>query len=148
MSTVRTLLCMIFVSWWFVGCQKPVSKKQISEPVVNDSSYRAIEELQAKLYDIPFPIDAEHITLISHPEELPQTCALSCQVATSTQEDLQSLYHSEMERMGWKELSFVATDHEIVACFQKPTRCATLVVQEGATSTLVKLFVQQSEPEV
>lgn len=147
MSTLRTLICMMFVSLWFVGCQKPLSKKQILKPAVNDTSTQVVEELQAKLYDIPFPIDAHEIKLISHAEDLPQTCALSCSTTTSSQDDLEELYHSEMERLGWKELSFVSTENETVAFFQKPTRSATVVVQRAHAQNAVKIFVQQSDQQ-
>lgn len=139
-KTLHAFVCIVVLV--VSGCKKPVAVVYENKPAIDEQREYLIDQLQAKLYDIPFPLASEKVRLISDPSYLPHTCTFMSQTLLS-HDDLVTLYHTEMERLGWQELSFVRADNQSVAVFQKPSRSTTILIEKNDHGCVVRTFVQQ-----
>lgn len=136
--------CAFLLALFAAGCYKPKAVLCENKPVIDDRLDQLVDQLQAKLYDVPLPFSSEKARLVSDPLQLPYTFTLRCPTFMPHQE-LVSFYHAEMERMGWDELSFVDACDQSIHVFKKPGRTTIVLVEKSEHACDVMLFVESKE---
>lgn len=129
-----TILLLLF----FSGCANRQPKVNPSKVPQTRASADIVTQLEAKLYDVPVPFHTQGGTLLSDPELAHDTIILSYPTTMSSSE-LVTLYHQEMERMGWQEITAFKGE-ETLLIFKKPQRWATISIRDHKTQRDLVLF--------
>jgi len=104
---------------------KDISIKDFSE---------SVRQIEAKLYDIPVPIDSESLKGYfgcTSTKNSSQNSIILGYVNTLSDTDIIAFYNQEMERLGWKQICFfdgINDGIEKLLLFKKPSRfCSVLI---------------------
>lgn len=104
----------------------------------SSSSYVLIsEEIRARLYDIPLPINKDIWILCDQKDSRKQILKY---LAQGTLEDLFIYYKTEMEYLGWQELTITQADDSCMV-FVKPGKTCTIVISQTNTQNSYKISV-------
>lgn len=101
-----------------------------------------IHEYQARFTDMPFPFDAnvQNKNLVTdYGDKVQFFIVFSTKMSLS---DLQSLYHQEMEQLGWQERTLFEHDpQQFILVFEKPTKLCVITLQPHARTCTVKYHI-------
>ncbi len=114
----------------------------------NNTSKRLefIKQQEAKLSDIPIPLNAE--PLDSYCEDAPSTDKLILGYRSDIKSDAAiSFYTAEMERCGWQLVSS-CYGLESILNFDKPNRFCTISIQSIAKQSDIKIVIFTGSKEV
>ena len=122
-------LCTIFM---LAGCKnKQVASRKKSQALAKHSHYLEIDE--ARLVDIPFPLQSKLYGTIDT-QSGNQYITFESQLSS---ENLMSLYHSEMERLGWSESGVFSPDQELLLIYEKPHKICVI----SSLDHTIKIFL-------
>ncbi len=109
--------------------QRYISKKMRS---YQGSHIDLIRQQEAKLTDIPPPLQARPLTAYCLPAENkePDSVTLGYQ-STMSVDEIKTFYVQEMERLGWQQMGLF-TGRELLLSFEKPERLCTISIRPGA----------------
>lgn len=131
---IAIVLCLFTL---LSGCAHQ-DKKQISDKntkteseIIKDISIR---EQEAKLADVPFPLNIQPLSAFNILPEEPNHSLLGYTTATDVSE-LVMFYQQEMERLGWQENMHVKGS-ETQLLFQKPDRVCSVSLRPIEASFL------------
>ena len=102
---------------------------------VNDTSEKCRYPLfkdEARLLDIPFPINASSLWDLGNYEEDPRKIVIKF-IIDQQCEDIIAFYRAEMECLGWYETA-VIKGGEVCLLFQKPSRLCVIMIKSLADS--------------
>jgi len=93
-----------------------------------------LEQIEAKLADIPLPLK----TLLE-PQQvsfsaIDGTAVMRIYQVRLTADEVVLFYQQEMERMGWRQLSFFVGQESLLV-FERPTRSCVVSIRSGRQST-------------
>ena len=126
-------LCTIFM---LAGCKnKQVASRKKSQAPAEHSHYLEIDE--ARLVDIPFPLQSKLYGMVDA-QSGNQYITFESPLSS---ESLMSLYHSEMERLGWSELAVFSQNQELALVYEKPHKICMI----NALNQKIKIFVGPKE---
>ncbi len=91
---------------------------------------------EARLIDIPFPVGSK-LYYQENPEYSDSHATALYFAHDSHLVSLEQFYQSEMERLGWNQLSEFGISDQIVLVFEKPHKICTLIIKPQK----VELFI-------
>ena len=92
-----------------------------------------VEELEAKLIDIPIPLSAKPLMRYYSSERDMNTEILGYNVLMELK-DVLDFYVQEMERLGWQRIGF-CSGFESLITFTKPDKLCSISIREGRTKS-------------
>lgn len=142
---------LIVASGLFViaGCSQITHKKRVHTSGSGQASNNVglkevgdtqlVKELEAKLMDIPIPLEVKPINSCFSQDPHEDSCSLGYCV-NSTTEDIEQFYLQEMDRLGWKK-TFSIHGFEDLIGFEKPTRFSLISLRPDPKVDTIRLII-------
>lgn len=123
----------------FPGCRQ--ASKHVVKHEGDEQLQLSAQELQARLVDIPFPLDAVIKNGVSVAGKKGLEWVASCTTQLTIQE-LKIMYHRDMEQLGWREIIIFAGDHHNqILLFEKPNKVCIIEVKQRSKSRSVTYHI-------
>lgn len=134
MKRIFFAVALISMIGLFSGCGSSRIRKihyhSLSEVQAAESNAHLVQELEAKLSDIPLPFHTKPAVLLSDPFSSDQSVMLSYSTSQSMTQ-LIDFYVYEMELQGWSTVASCC-GKETFFFFEKPFRWASILIKNSA----------------
>ncbi len=98
-----------------------------------------VKELEAKLMDIPIPLEVKPINSCFSQDPREDNCSLGYFVS-STAKGIEQFYLQEMDRLGWKK-TFSIHGFEDLIGFEKPKRFCLISLRLDSETDAIRLII-------
>ena len=138
----KVQVIVLFLCLFLSGCSKKIKKGDSIK-----SLQMSVCEQEARLVDVPIPVNAKPITNFDQRYKSGKTCQLSYRL-DSSEINLEKFYENGMERSGWKKIAKCSCQ-ELLLIFEKPSKICVISVrsEKPGKETLVIFFVPKDLSE-